>query len=308
MKILLVDDDLEFLDRTKDILKNQSFEVETASSGKEAIEKIYCDAPSLVIIDVGMPEMDGFQVCRKIKDDILLNYIPVIILTGQEGMNNNENALSCGCDDYIIKPFNPEAFIDRVKWVFSRSSRDINANPLTRLPGNWVIVKKLEDFIKNSKKFAVLYLDINNFKVYNDSYGFMAGDNIIKMTAYTITNAVKCFPFEKVFIGHIGGDDFIVVINDYDVVEQLCNKIIEEFDRNVREFYNEEDRLSGFVMVRDRKGNESKYPLISIAIAVVTNKNRVIKHLGHVNQLGAELKRFVKERNESSYAVDRRKD
>ncbi len=307
MKILLVDDSKEFLESTKDILEQESFEVETALSGMEALEKIYHSAPSIIILDIYMPGMDGLQVCKQIKEDILLNYIPVVILTGKEGIGDKEMVLNCGCDDYIIKPFEPGVFIDRIKWIFSRSSRDINANPLTRLPGNWVVIKKLEEIIKSSDAFAVMYLDINNFKVYNDGYGFMQGDNVIKMTAYMIVNAVKHLRKGRVFVGHIGGDDFIVITENVGI-DSLCSKIIEDFDRNILEFYNETDREKGFVIAKDRRGKVNKFPLASIAIAVVTNKVRKIKHLGHVNQIGAELKKFVKTRSGSSYVIDRRKD
>lgn len=307
MKILLIDDDPVFRESIQDILEMENFEIATASSGKEALENVYGDAPSLIIVDMNMPGMDGLELSKRIKDDILLNYIPIIILTGQGDVQIKEKALEYGCDDYILKPCDPVNFIQRVKWVISRSSRDISANPLTRLPGNWVIIKRLDELIKKSMSFAVLYIDINNFKSFNDKYGFVQGDDIIKMTAHTFSNAVKAMGLDQVFIGHIGGDDFIMITEEK-YAEELCKKIIEEFDRNVRNFYNEEDRKAGFIIGKDRQGKVNKFSIMSIAIAVVINKDGKIKHLGHVNQVGAEIKKFLKQKDKSAYMIDRRMD
>jgi len=212
-----------------------------------------------------------------------------------------------GADDYVEKPFDPAEFLARVKASFVRMTRDLDANPLTKLPGNISLMKELEMRIKSNQLFAVCYLDLNKFKEFNDAYGFEAGDKIISFTAETIIRALKEHGSPTDFLGHIGGDDFIF-ISSIDNWETICNKIIQEFDKGKMQFYNDEDRSRGFVIARDRQGAVTQVPLIGISIAVITNELRTFSHVAQLSSIAAELKHYAKSLGGSVYVKDRRKD
>jgi diguanylate cyclase (GGDEF)-like protein len=191
--------------------------------------------------------------------------------------------------------------------TLKRSERDLDANPLTRLPGNISIIGELSERIDKKEKFAVCYVDLNKFKAYNDSYGFEHGDDIIKETARILIRAVQEIGTDSDFIGHIGGDDF-VVITKVETAEAISGRIIADFDLSAPHFYNETDRENGYILAKDRAGNMQKVPLVSVSIGIVTNELRKIEHVAQVGEIGAELKAFAKSKEGSNYVKDKRKE
>ena len=190
--------------------------------------------------------------------------------------------------------------------ILRRTERDLEANPLTKLPGNVSILNELSKRIEAGSLFAVCYIDINKFKVYNDKYGFERGDEVIRQTARILIQARREAGTPENFIGHIGGDDF-VIISTPEVVDKICKRIIGEFEKSVPAFYNAADLQKGYVISVDRKGVEQKFPLLSISIGVVTNETRKIDHVAQVGEIGAELKSYAKSLEKSSYVKDKRK-
>ncbi|MFN2340517.1 MAG: GGDEF domain-containing protein [Halanaerobium sp.] len=179
-----------------------------------------------------------------------------------------------------------------------------NANPLTGLPGNLTIESEIKTRIKKGKKFSVLYLDLDNFKAYNDSYGYGKGDQIINFTAEVLNNCAQKI-ISSTFFGHIGGDDFVIITAaEYD--EYLAELIIEEFDRGIRKFFKNEDLLKGYIVCLDRQRKIVNTPLTSISIAIVTNQNRELKNHLEISDRAAELKKKAKELSGSNFLKDRR--
>jgi len=305
-KILIVDDDADIRDILKIILSEEKYEVIETDNGEDALKLVRTDNPDLVLLDYKIPKLDGRQVCKLIKDDILLQYLPVIMLTGKGDLDDRVEGIHAGADDYIVKPFEPKELLARIEMILKRTERDLDANPLTHLPGNVSILKELNLRLDKKELFAVCYLDLDKFKSYNDKYGFERGDEVIRATARIIINIVKNFGTPSDFIGHIGGDDF-VVITQPQIVDLLCQKIIETFDKISPTFYNEEDRQKGYILTKDRKGNEEKIPLLSISIGVVTNEYRKIEHVAQIGEIGAELKSLAKRLERSNYIKDKRK-
>jgi diguanylate cyclase (GGDEF)-like protein len=306
-RILIVDDDPDIRDILKITLSEEDYEVIEADNGEDALKLIRTKNPDLVLLDYKIPKIDGRQVCKIVKEDILLQHLPIIMVTGKGDIDDKVEGIYAGADDYIVKPFEPKELLARIRMVLRRTERDLEANPLTRLPGNVSILKELNKLIEKNELFAVCYLDLDKFKAYNDKYGFERGDEVIRATARIIIKAVKNFGKETDFIGHIGGDDF-VIITDPKTVDQLCQNIIEEFEKVSPTFYNEEDRKRGYIITKDRKGNEEKVPLLSISIGIVTNEYRKITHVAQIGEIGAELKALAKQRERSNYVKDRRKD
>jgi len=292
-RILIVDDEPDVLDILRIILTDEKFDVIEATDGEQALELAKTKSPNLIILDYKMPGMNGHEVCKHLKKDILLQHLPIIMLTGKGETEDKVAGLEAGADDYIVKPFEPRELIARVKMLLRRTARDLDANPLTRLPGNVSILDELQIRVDKQTLFAVGYLDLDKFKAYNDKYGFEHGDEVIKDTARIIIRAIKTKGNSDDFIGHIGGDDF-VFISTPARIDGICKKIIQDFESAVPGFYNQGDRERGYTFSKDRKGQEQKVPLLSLSIGVVTNEAHKITHVAQIGEIGAELKQCAK--------------
>ncbi len=304
--ILVVDDDSAFTDIIALILAREGYQVCKASSAEEALQVIPQARPELIISDVEMAGMSGFDLVRQLQANPLHRNVPVILMSARRvSAADRVDGLSLGSDDYLLKPIVPQELIARVKAVLRRTEIGLDANPLTRLPGNTTILVVFERRLASKTPFAALYADLNHFKAYNDRYGFLKGDEVIKFTAQTLVSTAQALSGGKDFVGHIGGDDFILV-SDPDRAEELAQTVIREFDRGIPAFYDEADRARGELEVTDRQGNRVKIPLMGIAIGIVTNERREILQVGEISQVGAELKTYAKKLGGSRYVLDRR--
>lgn len=304
-RILTIDDDPDILD-VLDLTLSEFYEVIQAPNGAEGLKLVQAKNPNLVICDFMMPIMTGKEFCKAMKKDVLLEHIPIIMLTGKGETKDMVGGIEAGADDYIVKPFEPSALLARIKMILRRTNRNLDANPLTHLPGNTSIMEELQNRIAQGKIFAVGYADLDKFKIYNDKYGFEKGDDVIREVARLLVNVVRSVGGADSFIGHIGGDDFVFVTSD-DIVETVCKEIISEFDKIAPQFYNEEDRRTGYIMGKDRLGNEVKTGLLSISIGIVSNVHQPITHVAQISEKGAELKKYAKSFQESIFVRDQRK-
>ncbi len=306
-KILTVDDDPDILDILKITLTDAGYEVISGSDGEKGLQLARTKSPNLVILDFNMPKMNGREVCRTLKEDILLRHLPIIMLTGRGEITDKVGGIEAGADDYIVKPFEPQELLARIRMLLRKTERDLDANPLSRLPGNVSIMSALQQRIDGKSKFAVGYVDLNKFKAYNDKYGFEHGDDVIRETARIILRTTKALGDPNDFTGHIGGDDF-VFITSLDKSDAICKKIIQDFDACAPSFYNEDDRAKGFIAGKDRQGNMREIPLLSVSIGVVANDSREITHVAEIGEIGAELKEYAKSLKGSNYVKDKRKE
>jgi len=304
-KILIADDDPDILDVIRITLEAEGYQVIEAHDGQEAIEMVKKSSPDLLITDFKMPKMCGDEVCKTLKQDILIQHMPIIMLTGKGEVTDKIHGINSGADDYMVKPFEPQELVARVKMVLRRTVRDLDANPLTKLPGNVSIINELRIRITKNELFAVCYIDLDKFKAFNDKYGFEKGDEVIKNTARILISSVQEKGTPQDFIGHIGGDDFVVVTTP-DKTDGMCKKIIADFTAMVPGLYNQEDLKKGYIIGQDRQKKIRKIPLLSISIGIVTNEKRTITHVGEIGELGAELKEYAKSLPGSNYVKERR--
>lgn len=304
--ILVADDDPDLRDILRSILEPAGFAVSESNDGESALRAIRGEPPDLVILDYLMPGLTGPEVCRQLKQDLLLRHLPVIMLTGKSEVQDKVRGINAGADDYLIKPFEPQELLARVQMVLRRTSQDLEANPLTRLPGNITIQRELEHRLSAGGPFAVCYLDLNRFKAFNDHYGFQRGDEVIKRTAAVLLETSRASGSPKDFLGHIGGDDFILITTT-DCAVPLCEAIVKQFDAMAPSLYDDADRVRGSMLHTDRKGQQVQIPLLSISIALVTNEDHVLTHPGQIAELGAELKAYAKQSDRSVYVKERRK-
>ena len=306
-KVLIVDDDPDIRDILKLSLAEENYEVIEAPNGEEALAAINQKNPDLVLLDYKLPILSGVEVLRIVKKDILLRHLPIIMITGKGENEDKVSGIEAGADDYVVKPFEPKELLARIRMVLRRSQLDLEANPLTRLPGNVSIWNELNKRLESKNQFAVCFVDLDKFKAFNDKYGFEHGDEVIREIARVLIRATKELGNPDDFIGHIGGDDFIAVTTP-DKADKICQKIIAEFDKVAPFFYNELDRKQQYIIAKDRQGNEQKFPLLTISIGVVNSQVRPIEHIAQIGEIGAELKAYAKTLPGSSYVKDKRKN
>jgi PleD family two-component response regulator len=303
--ILVADDDSDLRDILRSVLEPAGFAVIEAADGEEALGIIRARSPGLIILDYIMPRMTGPQVCAQMKQDVLLQHIPIIMLTGKSEVQDKVYGITAGADDYLVKPFEPQELLARVTMVLRRITRDLDANPLTKLPGNIAIQSELEHRLAAKEPLAVCYIDLDRFKAFNDHYGFKRGDEVIQQTAAMLLKMSRAHGSAQDFVGHIGGDDFII-LTAQERSDELCKAIVEAFDAMVPQLYDPADRERGYLLHADRKGKVVNTPLLSISIALVTNEQQPLTHPGQVARLGAELKEYAKQFDRSLYVKERR--
>lgn len=304
-RILIVDDEPDTLNLLKCYLETMDFTVITAGNGFDGIEKAQKERPDLIILDVMMPGLDGFQVCKMIRSDFTINHVPILFLTCKVSVEDTIQGLNSGGDDYISKPFDFRELISRIHTLLRRTKQNLAANPLTNLPGNPSIHKEIERLIENNQKFAACLFDIDNFKSFNDRYGYECGDTLIKDTSKLIISVFSGPGSPGGFIGHIGGDDFIATCPANQAVSN-CDQVISEFDKKAPLYYDERDRKRGFIECKNRRGEIQKFPLVSLSVGVVTNEIRVLTHPGEIAKILAELKTYAKTFEGSKCIKDRR--
>lgn len=301
--ILVVDDDQHLRTILKHVLEQGGFRVELAQDGPQALAYLQQELPDLVLLDVMMPGLDGFDVLRELRSRFRTHHLPVIMLTAKGETPHKVRGLAQGANDYLSKPFVPDELVLRVRNLLqlSRSQRD--ANPLTGLPGNRAIARELNRRLEAGQSFGFLYLDLDHFKAFNDHYGYVKGDAVLTMLADLLASDVLAC--EDAFLGHVGGDDFIAVTRPQDA-DGLAERIVAEFDERILAQYEPEDRRRGFIELPDRTGRLRRFPPVSLTVAVVIEQQGGLGHVGRLNAVAAELKKYGKSLPGSQIIHERR--
>jgi diguanylate cyclase (GGDEF)-like protein len=305
-KILIVDDDPYIRMVLKTALGDQ-YEVLEASSGEEALGVCLNTDPRLVLLDVMMPGISGHDVCLRLRRNPRTCHIVIVMLTACDDEDDVVQGLESGADDYLGKPFKPSELRARVESHLRRQWRELQANPLSGLPGNNEIEQVIRSSIRAGVEFAVCHADISYFKSYNDKYGFAAGDRILLFCSHILTAAVsELGNSEHDFVGHIGGDDF-VIISSPARAKAIAETVVERFDREVRQFYAPEDLERGGIESTDRLYRVTFSPIITITLAIAISDSS-FTHPGELAQATAEIKGYLKRSasSKSSYMIDRR--
>jgi diguanylate cyclase (GGDEF)-like protein len=283
-------------------LESKGYHVVTLSKLSSVLGFIYSDPPDIIITDSPSADDEMRTLLNDIEGDSYFSIIPIIGLV-DESIEELFDWDRLPLDDFVTYPINYKELFSRIQLAFKRIHRVFDNNPLTKLPGNTSIQQAIIKSI--GKPMAVCYIDINNFKPYNDVYGFSRGDEVIRMLARIMANVVK-ESGEGGFSGHIGGDDFVFLV-PLERAETVCKTIIDHFNAVVSSLFGEKEKTNGYYLSRDRKGHEQKVPLMGIAIAVVPTDDPEVQHAGKVVEIAAELKKLAKKSQESCYVVERRK-
>lgn len=302
---LLIEDNSELIEQISSTLREAGYNVMTAASSAQAFSLIFKTPPEVVILDINLPDLDGFHIARELKRNMMFRHVPLIVLSNRIDFLDKMRSLDVIMDEYLVKPIDTKDLLLRTQLVTQRAATNLDASPLTHLPGNMAIMKALQARISSKKPYGVGYADLNNFKAFNDKYGFSNGDEVIRFAAKTIVNIVEKDSPQENFIGHIGGDDFVFICN-YENATEICQRITEEFDKGAQAFYNDEDRKNGYVVVEDRRGVVSQIPLVSMAIGMASDEGGKFSNLGQINHSLTQLKKYAKSFHGSAYVRDRR--
>lgn len=302
-EIYIIDDDDSSMAIFRELFRDDK-EYKFINVKTEQIDIALQNIPSLIVINEDAIDRDVVEVCRKIRKDEDNTITPVIVVSSNGSREHRLKILNESIEYFIRKPVDEGYLYYTVKNLTRLLTINRRMSPLTGLPGNVQIQAELKKRLIKREEFSILYFDLDNFKAYNDVYGFLKGDQIIIYTANIILNSVH--EMGAGFVGHIGGDDFIAIVPSKEV-EELCQTIISKFDDGVRNFYNSKDAQEGYIEVANRKGIIEKFPLTSLSIAVViADKDRFANAL-EIGEIAAQVKHAVKAVMGSSYSIDRRK-
>jgi diguanylate cyclase (GGDEF)-like protein len=306
-RVLVADDDEDIRVYLEVTLQLAGFEVVLARDGLEALRLARTEHPDVVVLDVMMPQLDGIRALEQLRDDPRTGYLPVMLLTARARTDDAIAGLDRGADDYLAKPFDPDELVARVRAALRRAETQRTRNPLSGLPGNESIVTRLGALLARGTSFALLYVDLDSFKPFNDHYGFVRGDEAIRALASLLQQVRDELDDAEAFVGHVGGDDFVLLVRP-DLAELAARRICDRFDRLVPRLYDEDDRAAGSIEVPDRRGVAQRYGLLSLSIGVASTGVREFAHHGAMVATATEMKRYAKSRlaGGSAYAIDRR--
>src|SRR3989338_6180552 len=304
-KVLLAEHEAGIAEIIQYLLKAWDYDIVAISKGSAVMDAVRREQPDIIIIDCGLPDMDGLKVSKALKEDFLTAHIPIIVLIDKRQIRKKMLEIEQGVDDYIANPPDPIDLEVRMELALRRVSHQLYANALTKLPGNKQIEKAIHSRMENKKSFSVAYYDIDNFKSFNDKYGYMKGDSVIRHTAYIISTTVKRYGNQDDFVGHIGGDDFVIVTTP-DKDRLIASESILAFNRAIPFHYSKEDRDRGYITAKDRRGTLINTPLMSISIAIANNRHFPIKNMVELMEIITEIKRYLKTLSGSNFLVNRR--
>lgn len=288
-RLLIVEDDFDISNMLRIYFDSQGYETIIVTRGKEALEMCRRNLPNLVILDIVLPDIDGYEVCRDLRGNLRTSHIPIIFLTQRLERSDQIAGLEMGADDYITKPFDLQLLMLRVEGALRRAGWLSLTSPVTGLPSSKLIEEQLRQIIRR-KGWSVLYIGIHDIDAFKDAYGFVAGDDVLRFTAMLLTEVVDELGTGSEFIGHVGGDDFIV-IGTPETAPQIKTRLLQRFGEEVGTFYNFKDRERGYIEVDDGAGDVQQVPLMSLAVGLIHDDTAPFADIREITEVAAEARR-----------------
>ena len=304
--VLVVDDDEQVLRLVRRVLERAGFECVPVVNGRSAHGAAVEWRPDIILLDLMLGDTTGDQILAEIRGDFRTRLIPVVFLTVRSSLKDKVEHLLAGADDYVTKPFIPEELVARLRAVMSRSTTTRDLNPLTGMSGNSDILREMGLRLASAERFACLYPDIDAFKSYNDHYGFLRGDDVIKTLATIVLEVLEEHYSPRHFAGHVGGDDF-VILTDPGLAEMIATEITKRFDDAVPALYDPGDRERGWIEFEERNGNVLRAPLVSVSIGIVIAEPGRYTSAAALAARAAEVKGVAKRMPGSKWVLDRRR-
>jgi diguanylate cyclase (GGDEF)-like protein len=289
-RLLVVEDDFDISNMLRIYFDSQGYEVVVAARGGDALELSRRKLPDLVILDIYLPDIDGYEVCRQLRDSLRTSHIPIIFLTQKDERSDRIAGLELGADDYITKPFDIEELKLRVQNSLRRAQRESLTSPTTGLPSGKLIEEQLK-LLMRRRDWAIIYIGLNDIKPFNDAYGFVAGDDVLRFAAMVTGESVDEAGSQNDFIGHVGGGDFIIITVP-DIAHKLKDSIIHRFNEEVRAFYSFKDRERGHVVIKEADGGERHAPLMTMSVGIITDQTADFADIREITEIAAEARRM----------------
>ncbi len=283
-RLLIVEDDFDISNMLRIYFDSQGYETAIATRGEEALEICRHKLPNLVILDILLPDIDGYEVCRHLRSNLRTSHIPIIFLTQKDERSDQIVGLEMGADDYITKPFDLQILLLRVEGALRRASWLNLTSPVTGLPSSKLIEEQLRKIIRR-KDWSVLYIGINHISGFKDAYGFVAGDDVLRFTAILLAEVVDEVGSGGDFIGHIGGDEFIIISNP-GTSQRIKSRLVQRFNQEVETFYSFRDRERGYVEV-----DGGRMPLMTMAVGLVDHDTAEFADIREITEVAAEARR-----------------
>lgn len=291
--ILVVEDEQIIARLLKETLEIEGYQVVTVLNGEDALQYALRETPHLIVLDLMLPGIDGYEVVRRLRTHPKSMHIPVVVLSALSETADKVRAFELGVDDYITKPFHTDELLARIRTQLRRVQQNF-LSPLIGLPGGLQVELAIQHKLNSLDPWSILYLDLDNFKAFNDVYGFLTGNNIIRLVGRICQHVVREYGSMDDFVGHIGGDDFVIVTTP-DYANTLCLRIIDRYKEESVAFFHAEDLERGSISGVDRKGRPYQFPLVSLSIGVVSNQVRRPHSIQEVSYLAAEAKYHAKQ-------------
>ncbi len=305
--IYLLSNDAELCEMLQGLWPDNDIQWEIFSSGRVLLERLFNDPPHMLLCGEVSNDLSGPEIIQLVKAENVYRQVCTVLIMGADCLRAEFRGKLSDVDDFIILPSSASEMRTRFELALQRSSCTLDANPLTRLPGNASIMQMVEKYIKEKANFAAAYLDIDNFKAFNDKYGFSRGDEALLVTARLLVSSIMNSSAEYKFLGHIGGDDFFFIL-PAEIIEETCQGLVESFDEIIPNFYDSEDRVNQGIISKDRQGNLHRFPFMSISISITVNTQARFTHYGEVSQAVGQVKKVCKAKDGSCFIFDRRVD
>ncbi len=288
-RVLVVEDDIDIYSMLQLYFKSQGYEVYVAPRGGVALEMTRQNMPNVIVLDINLPDIDGYEVCRQLRTNLRTSHIPIIFLTQRDERNDKIQGLELGADDYITKPFDLEELRLRVRNTIKSAEIASLTSPSTGLASGRLIEQQLRELMRR-QDWGILYIGINGLDAFNEVYGFVAGEEVLRFTGMLLNDAIDEMGTADDFIGHIGGDNFIIITRK-ELVASLRSEIINRFKENVGTHYDFMTRMQGYLVVKDEDDKEVRRPLMTLQIGGLTADDGPFTDIREITEAAAEVRR-----------------